>query len=137
MPWFKVNHQDRLDWVTGDCLTFVVIAAEFKLTSGFSSCVYSNRKQQRPVTKCFKTVGHYTIRTVTEFDVKLETEIIGLTPTMKVINKDPLRVFLKATPSQPLSNMSLIKILEHNSEILDDDRFHWTTLDPTLGRLFH
>ena len=113
MPYFKINHERELDWNDDDnnLTTFIIVAVERETEFGFSTYVCSNRKQQSAILKKYNVIGHSTVNTVSQFDVKIATGVTCLKEGMKIEGTNALRTFLEINSHRPLACMNLVQML--------------------------
>ena len=96
MPYFKINHEHKLDWNDddNDFTTFIIVAVELETVLGFSTYVHSNMKQRNAILSKCNVIGHSTLNPTSQFDVKIETGVTCLKEGMKILGKKALRTFL-------------------------------------------
>lgn len=113
MPHFKINHENELEWNDddNDPTTFIVITAQLEKEFGYGTFVCTNRKIVSAISKKFKTIGHFSCRNISQFDIKIDTGITHLKEGMKIIGKNALRTFLDVHSHLPLSCLNLEQLL--------------------------
>lgn len=127
--YFKINHRDQLEW-NDDSTFFFVVLHERDSGTGTSTYVYTNANKQGTVSSQFTTIGHSTVNKITEFDLHLETGLISLDKTMKLIGPAALRCYLNANELYPLTHGLLYEILSHSIESNRIDNLSPVQLSP-------
>ena len=104
MPYFKITHEQQLDWDDNDELsTFIMVAAEHCMTFGHVTYAHSNRKTQSAIKSKFNAVGHHTVRCISQFEMKVESGIKHLKEGMRIVGLKALITFLDANSHRPLT----------------------------------
>lgn len=110
MPHFRVNSENPLEFSDDDLSTFIIVVTERKTKFGFSTFIFSNRKERRVILSRYSVIGYSTLHPISQFDVLIETGINSLDESMQLIGKEALRIFLTVN-NRPLSNSDLARIL--------------------------
>ena len=115
LTFYKINHECELDWIDDpdDLSTFIVIVHVRATEFGFSTYIYTNRKQWKAVLNKFNGIGHFTLNVTSQFDVKLESGITCLKEGMVILGKNALRTFLEANSHRCFAHANLERILTH------------------------
>ena len=114
LTFWKIKHENCSEWEnTPDSLTFVIVVKVVASNRGFGTCVLSNEKRNSAITKKCTTGGRSTIKTVSQFDVALETGTNQFSADMPVMGIDALELFLSESKS-PFFHSGLREVLMGN-----------------------
>ena len=124
MPYFRINHDKDIAWKDDERI-FVIVMASHIAPGGLSDFVFTNGKYKELSGKVV-TTGHFAIVPLGEFDVMVESGIMGLVNTMQLVGVEPLRKFLDTVAvARPLSYGVLRQVLmtaeQYKALAADDD----------------
>lgn len=111
--YFQMNHRSQLDWKGSSTIFFVTLHERDSVT-GTSTHAFTHANKQGTASKSCDTIGHSTVNQITKFDLHLETGLTSLSPSMKLIGEEALRLCLDANELYPLSHGPLCEILLHS-----------------------
>lgn len=120
LTFFKINHKHCLEWGDlPDPLTFIIVVKVVATSDlGFSTYILTNQKKD--VAKRYTSDGHSTVKITSQFDVALETGLMGLSADMPVIGVDALEQFIVRDKS-PFFHSGLREVLTGNRNIHSGD----------------
>ena len=117
MTHFKINHERCLEWSDLENTTFLVALTEMSNSRGESTHPHSNTSSLVALSNALSTIGHFTIKAISQFDLCLETGIDGFLPHMKLVNVEGLRAHLDAHSSMPVKCVAFEQILEYADDV--------------------
>lgn len=76
LHFFNINSKREVEWVEDDDpSSFIVPVAVVNTEFGCSNFICTNGTKRRPTLRRLNVVGHHTLNTVSQFDMKTEASV--------------------------------------------------------------